>query len=298
MTRTVRDAAILLNALVGYDPEDPLTARGVGNTAQDYTAFLDEAGLRQARIGVIREPLGYASEPDSEDFAAVDGVFDQAIEDLASAGADIVDPVSIPDIRRLLATRTVDPHSDDAFHHYFAGNSAAPFHSREEALQSPAIKRVSRFGLEMLRGYLLESSDISRLYQYRVARDALLTKLLKVMADYNLDAIVHKSVEHQPTLIRDGINPPFVRGKGALAINTFLVYVPTITVPAGFTEDCLPVGISFLGRPYSDGEMIRLAYSYEQATLHRRPPESTMAGGKTGSRALASAGCQTRRGRE
>ena len=96
--------------------------------------------------------------------------------------------------------------------------------------------------------------------------------LLKVMADHRLDAIVHKSVEHQPTLIKDGINPPFVDQKGAPHINTFLMFVPSIVVPAGFTRDNLPAGITFLGRPYDDARMIQLAFAYEQASRHRRPP--------------------------
>jgi amidase len=101
-----------------------------------------------------------------------------------------------------------------------------------------------------------------------------MTNLLKVMADNRLDAIVHKSVEHQPTLISQGINPPYVSNKGVPHLNTFLVFVSSITVPAGFTTDDLPVGITFLGRPYSEAEMIKLAYSYEQATHHRKPPTS------------------------
>ena len=99
--------------------------------------------------------------------------------------------------------------------------------------------------------------------------------VMKVMADHRLDAIVHKTVEHQPTLIREGVNPPHYNSRGATHLNTYLVYVPSISVPAGFTSDNLPVGITFLGRPYSDGAMIRLAYGYEQATRHRIPPSST-----------------------
>ena len=102
-----------------------------------------------------------------------------------------------------------------------------------------------------------------------------MTNFLKVMADYRLDAIVYKSVEHQPTLIKDGIAPPFTDQKGAPHLNTFLVYVPTITVPAGFTRDNLPAGLCFIGRPYDDGNLIKYAYAYEQATHHRRPPAST-----------------------
>lgn len=112
-------------------------------------------------------------------------------------------------------------------------------------------------------------------YEYLKARDELMTNMLKVMADHNLDAIVHKAVEHQPTLIKDGVNPPFVDQKGAPHLNTFLVFVPSIVVPAGFTRDNLPAGITFLGRPYDDGNMIKLAYAYERVTRHRRPPATT-----------------------
>ncbi|MBT5458031.1 MAG: amidase, partial [Rhodospirillaceae bacterium] len=108
--------------------------------------------------------------------------------------------------------------------------------------------------------------------QYIVARDALMTRFLKVMADHRLDAIVHKAVEHQPTLIKDGLNPPYYDQRGAPSINTFLVFVPSVVVPAGFTSDDLPAGITFLGRPYDDGSMLRFAYAYEQATHHRRVP--------------------------
>jgi Asp-tRNA(Asn)/Glu-tRNA(Gln) amidotransferase A subunit family amidase len=112
-------------------------------------------------------------------------------------------------------------------------------------------------------------------YQSLEAREMLMNRLLGVMADHALDAIVHKAVEHQPTLIRDGVNPPFVNQKGAPHINTFLVFVPSVVVPAGFTRDALPAGITFLGRPYDDANMIRLAYAYEQATNHRRAPSNT-----------------------
>ena len=100
-----------------------------------------------------------------------------------------------------------------------------------------------------------------------------MTRLLKVMAENELDAIVHKAVEHAPTLISDGTAPPWTDQKGAPHLNTFLIYVPSVVVPAGFTDTGLPAGITFLGRPYSDAEMLSLAYGYEQATCHRRVPD-------------------------
>ena len=104
-----------------------------------------------------------------------------------------------------------------------------------------------------------------------------MTHVLKVMADTKLDTIVHKSVEHQPTLISDGIKPPFVNMRGVPLLNTFLVFVSSVAIPAGFTRDDLPAGITFFGRPYDDGKMMKFAYAYEQATKHRRPPVMTPA---------------------
>ena len=82
-------------------------------------------------------------------------------------------------------------------------------------------------------------------------------------------------MEHQPTLIKDGINPPYTTNKGVPTWNTFLIYAASMTVPSGFTSDNLPVGITFFGRPYSESVLLKLAYAYEQATHHRKPPAST-----------------------
>ena len=272
MTRTVRDLAILLDVMVGYDSEDPLTARGVGHIPESFTRFLDKNGLTGARIGILRESMGYNSETDSDDFKQVTEVFNNAITELKATGAEIIDSIVIPKLNELLAKRAGNPTAgDEAFSLYYGRSANPPFKSRAEAMQCPDFAQVSRGAQNRLRS----SSDPTRHYQYLVAQDELMINVLKVMADNQLDAIVHKSIEHQPTLIRDGLNPPYVNHRGAPHLNTFLVFVPTIVVPAGFTRDGLPAGISFLGRPYDDGRMIRLAYSYEQATHHRRPPAST-----------------------
>jgi Asp-tRNA(Asn)/Glu-tRNA(Gln) amidotransferase A subunit family amidase len=138
-------------------------------------------------------------------------------------------------------------------------------------LASNHIAQVSNRALDNLR----QSKSPQAHYEYLKARDLLMTRFLNVMAEHRLDAIVHKAVEHQPTLIRDGIQPPYVNHKGAPHLNTFLVFVPSIVVPAGFTAADMPAGITFLGRPYDDAKMIRFAYAYEQATRHRRPPSAT-----------------------
>lgn len=274
MARTVEDAAKLLDVMVGYDPLDPLTASGVGHAPDTYTAFLSRDGLAGARIGILRQPMGYHSEPDSEDFAKIAEVFDKAVEELRAAGAEIVDPVAIPDLNELLAKRAGSFREAEAsFHSYFDGIPNAPYKSRQEAAQSPDFAKVVRGSQARWTRTASETDH----YAYLLAREELMTRLLTVMADHRLDAIVHKAVEHQPTLIEDGVNPPYVDQKGAPHLNTFLVYVPSIVVPAGFTRDDLPAGITFVGRPYDDANMIKFAYAYEQATKHRKPPASTTA---------------------
>ena len=271
MCRTVADAARLLDVMVGYDPADPVTARGVGQVPESYAAGLDAEGLKGARIGILRQPMGFASEPESGDFARVDAVFSRAVEDLAACGADIVDPVSVPDLVELLATRVNDRAEEDAsFREYVSGLADPPFSSRDEAMASPLFAETSR-GVRV-RWAADASAEAHR--ASLMARERLMTNLLAVMADHALDAIVHKAVEHQPTLIEDGVNPPFVDQKGAPWLNPFVIFVPAIVVPAGFTSDGLPAGITFLGRGYDDARMIRYAHAYEQATRHRRPPAS------------------------
>ena len=272
MARTVTDLAKLLDCMVGYDPGDPLTALGVGHVPGSYSELLDEGALKGARMGILREPMGFHSEPGSDDFDKITEVFDKAVADMRAAGAEIVDPIVIPDLKALLGKRARDAEADDrSFREYFAGSANAPFASREDAMASPLFAQVMKGARD--RWQRTQPADAH--YAYLKAREQLMIQLLKVMADHRLDAIVHKAVEHQPTLIKDGVNPPYVDQKGVPHINTFLVFVPSVVVPAGFTRDDLPAGITFLGRPWDDANMIRFAYAYEQATHHRRAPVST-----------------------
>ncbi len=275
MARTVADLAKLLDVIVGYDPIDPKTALGVGHIPESYTQFLDRNGLKGARLGVLREPMGNASEPNSEDFRKVTEVFDRAIRELKAAGAILVDPVVIPNLNKLLATRAGRPGDGDGWSEYYGNNPTAPFKSREEMRKSPDYEKVFPWA-RMRANIAAPGADFqtneTRYYTYLLARQDMMISVMKLMADHRLDAIVYKTVEHQPTLIADGIKPPYPNMKGAPHLNTFLVYVPVITVPAGFSRDNLPVGITFQGRPYTEGTLIKLAYAYEQATHHRKPP--------------------------
>jgi amidase len=266
MTRTVEDTARLLDAIVGYDPDDPSTAWGIGRLPGSFVSQLDRDGLRGVRVGVIRESIGLQSEPGSDDYQRVAGVFDKAVVELAAAGADVVDPVVIPHLHELLAKRATE-HAAESFETWMGRSAAPPYRTYAELTAEPLFTEVAgrRTGGRppAWNGTPLE---------YAAAREQLNTNMLVVMAELELDAFVHVTVEHSPTLIRDGVNPPYVNGKGAPHLNTFLYDVPAISVPAGFTSEDLPVGITFLGRPISDAAMVRYAYAYEQATQHRRPP--------------------------
>jgi amidase len=272
MARTVTDLAKLLDVMVGYDSEDPITARGVTHIPDTFTKFLDEGGLKGVRLGVLRESIGLNAEPDSEDFEKVSAVFDKAVADLRAAGAEIVDPIAIPKIKELLAKRSGGPgDTDESFKNYFGRSANPPFKTPEEVIAAPEFAKVVKRSQDRFK----RRPDATKHYESLKAQDQLMTNFLKVMADHNLDAIIHKAVEHQPTFIKDGIAPPFVDQKGAPHLNTFLVYVPTIVVPAGFTSDNLPAGLCFIGRPYDDSNLVKFAYAYEQATHHRRPPSTT-----------------------
>jgi Asp-tRNA(Asn)/Glu-tRNA(Gln) amidotransferase A subunit family amidase len=272
MARTVEDLARLLDVMVGYDPEDPVTALGVGHVPDTYTKSLDRNGLKGARIGIIRESFGNKSDPNSEDFKKVDAAFDKAVQELKAAGATLVDPIVIPDLNKLIAKRAASAKESAAsLKVWLARNPDSPYKTRADVQHSPDISKI--IPPSKAQQWMKEPVDDPKKYgEYLAARDQLAINVWKVMADNKLDAIVHKSVEHQPTLIKDGINPPYTNSKGVPHLNTFLIYAASMTVPAGFTSDNLPVGITFFGRPYSEPVLLKLAYAYEQATRHRVPP--------------------------
>jgi amidase len=114
MARSVKDLAQLLDGLVGYDPEDPVTALGIGMIEGSYTKYLDQRGLEGARIGILRESIGVQSEPESEDFKKVDAVFQKNVAELKAAGAVVIDPIVIPNLKAYLARRANNPNNFEA----------------------------------------------------------------------------------------------------------------------------------------------------------------------------------------
>lgn len=277
MARTVRDLAVLLDAMVGYDPEDPLTAMGVGHVPKSYTASLDKNGLKGARIGILRQPFGDTPDPTAEDNKKVDAVFAKNLEELKAAGAILVDPVVIPDLKEMLAKRSDKMGIDDESQKvWLARNPNSPYKTPQDVAKSPDMSKLPPGKqTEWKKPDQASPEVIAKFNEYIVDRETLLAYYLKVMADNKLDAMVYKSLEYQPPLIKDELTPGY-RSPGRIpTINTYLGYVSAMTVPSGFTSDNLPAGITFLGRPYAEPMLIKLAYSYEQATHHRMAPKTT-----------------------
>jgi amidase len=268
MARTVADAAMLLGVLAAPDPRDPATAAGRGRADADYTRHLDPNGLRGARIGVARRVVtGYSP--------AADTVFRRAVEAMRRAGATIVDTVDIPFLGQYGGDEfEVLLHEfREELNRYLAGlGPDARVRSLEEVI---AFNRADRersmpfFGQEILemaqaRGPLTDTVYLRALERaQRLARQGLDS----VMRTHRLDAVVAPT--GSPAWPIDLINGDNFLGASSTA--PAVAGYPNVTVPAGHVFG-LPVGISFIGAPWSEPTLIRLAYAFEQATRHRRPP--------------------------
>ena len=277
MTRTVKDAAILLDVLAGYDPNDPFTAYSVGQVPASYTTFLEKDGLNGARIGVIREPMDPKTDPASDDYKKVRAVIDKAIGDLKSLGAEVVDPVTVPKIESVDETYVRNTfETEEAMNDYLAEHPNAPVKTLREILLSGTVTPWRASGLMNVVG---RSTDEQGYLEVLLAKEGLRQSVLKVMADDELDALVYATFDHQPSVIApDALTNPKTEDAYGLGNNRHLsplIAFPAVTVPAGFTTDALPVGLEFLGRPFTEGVLLGLAYAYEQGTHRRKPPATT-----------------------
>lgn len=280
ITRTVRDAAIVLDVIAGYDPNDPVTAYAVGQVPASYTAFLSKDGLKGARIGVIRDPMNTNTDPSSDDYKKVWAVMDKAIADLRSLGAELVDPLKLPEQgdRARAGGGGGSFETEQAINAYLAQHPNAPVKTLREILLSGKV--LPKRARELMGNVGRSTNDLGYL-QGLQAREELRLTWLKLMADHRLDAVVYATFDHQPTPIPpDVLTNPDAKdayGRGSNRSLSPNLGFPAMTVPAGFTTDDLPVGIEFMARPFAEGTLFKLAYAYEQGTLNRKPPATTPA---------------------
>lgn len=290
MARNVTDAAMLLNALVGDDPDDPAQhqerlvtepsyparpANGVPHV--DYTDVLDPDGLRGARIGVLRSPLAQSE--------ATQRVFARAIDALREAGAELVDPLAFPSEKEMsknpdiLSVMLWDLKTDlgaylrDYVDPEFPIRRLADvvaFNREHDEVEMPW------FGQDLLETALEKGSLEDPAYLAMVAgvqRQGRSEGIDALLGEHRLDALVAPT--NAPASRIDLVNGDHHIG-GSSTPSAIAGY-PIVTVPAGYAAG-LPVGLSFFGTAYSEPTLIRLAYSFEQATQARRAPTYTAAG--------------------
>ena len=270
MTRTVRDAAVLLNALAGIDPRDPATRGSQTRGQMDYTRFLDANGLRGARIGVAREKFfGYSD--------VTDKLVNDAIEAMKAQGAVIVDPANIE-----TAGKFDDTEFDVLLYEFKADLNAylaglgpkAPVRTLQDIIdfnERNKEKEMQWFGQEIFVMAQKKGPLTEKKYRDALARNLRMSRTQGIdatMTKYKLDAIVAPT--GSPPWVTDLVNGDHF--SGASSTPAAVAGYPNINVPAGFSHN-LPVGISFFGRAYSEPTLIKLAYAYEQATKHRRAPQ-------------------------
>ncbi|MFO7589088.1 MAG: amidase [Gemmatimonadota bacterium] len=268
MARTVTDAAILLGAMAGVDPEDPATARSAARGRSDYTSILDPGALKGARIGVARGYAGFHEK--------VDGLLEDALAAMRAGGAEIVDPTDPGSIREM-----GEPEWEILLYEFKADLDAylarlgpgAPVRSLAEIIafnERNAEREMPWFGQEIFllaqeKGPLTEKAYLdARAAARRLARERGIDG---VMDRHGLDALVAPT--GGPAWVTDLVNGDHFGGSSSEP--AAIAGYPNVTVPAGFVHG-LPVGISFFGRAWSEPVLLRLAYAFEQSTRHRARP--------------------------
>ena len=276
IARTVKDAAIILDVIAGYDANDPITAYAEGHIPNSYTAALALNGLKGARIGVIRQPMDDKTDASSADYRKVRAVTDRAISDLKRLGAELVEPVTIPDLVDRL-NKTYDGNlfeTESAINHYLEQHANAPVRTLGEILLSGIV--VPSRARALMNNVGRSTEDAGYVVVQRIAENTR-QLMLSLMADRKLDALVYATFDHQPVVIApDVMTKPAIDDRlGNNRRLSSILGFPAITVPAGFTADGLPVGIEFMARPFAEAMLFKLSYAYEQGTHHRSPPAST-----------------------
>ncbi len=267
MARTVRDVAILLGAMAGADAEDSATGDSQGKLFADYTKFLDPAGLKGARLGVVRKYFGFND--------AVDQLMESLLGEMKRAGAEIVDPADIPTIGKF-------DDSELTVFYYELKADLASYLARRVSSSVKSLKDVIEFnernrGREMPyfgQDIFLKSEQKgpldSKEYLDVLALNHRLTRaegIDFVMDKFKLDALVAPT--GGPAWLTDLINGDHVAGGSSSA--AAVAGYPNINVTAGYLWG-LPVGISFFGRAWSEPTLLKIAYSFEQLTKARQKP--------------------------
>ena len=267
MCRTVADVAALLGALAGTDADDAATKAPERKAFTDYTQFLDRAGLRGARIGVVQHEYPFSE--------SVEPVWRAALDAMRHEGAVLIDPVVIGSLGKF-----DDSELDVLFYEfkhdlnaYLASAGRPPVRSLKDIIEfneRNRDKEMPYFGQDLLEKAQKKGPLTDKTYQDALAKNHRLTRVEgidAVMEKYRLDALVAPTAG--PSWLTDPIDGDHDTG-GSSSLAAVAGY-PNIHVPAGFVFG-MPVGVSFFGRAWSEPKLIKIAYAFEQATRARKPP--------------------------
>jgi Asp-tRNA(Asn)/Glu-tRNA(Gln) amidotransferase A subunit family amidase len=261
ITRTVADTAIVLDAIAGYDPNDPATIVSEAHTPATYTAFLKTGRLHKARFGILLDAILPAqTDPD------VAGVVSATAAQLRGLGAEVVE-VTIPNYATIGNFSIITREFMTNLEAYLAATPAAPVKTLQEILATGTVHpgALSLFN----QAIMFPSTDTDDYRQRQAARTVFRDAIVKVLDDNQLDALIYPTMRQKPVAV------PLTSQPGSNCRVSAHSGLPAISVPAGFTPDGIPVGIEFLGREFTEGHLLELAYSWEQATHHRRLPATT-----------------------
>jgi amidase len=275
MARTVEDAVAIFNVVAGEDPDDPVTAAAREHRETDYRTFVVPGGLKGARIGVLRQ----AYERPTTDTEVVT-VFMRALDDMKRQGATIVDPAGIDSLAAVTRTAPAgggrgggcSRFKSDLERYFAARGENAPVKTINEIIRSGGFHPSVQLRLQQAQQ---DSSPPPESNPGCRAREAMQERfraaVLSLMDSLKLDALVYPTWSNPPRLIGD-LNTPHGDNSQLFSPTTGF---PAITAPMGYTRgNTLPAGMTFFGRPWSEGKLITLVYGYEQATHHRRAPGS------------------------
>lgn len=270
MTRTVTDAAIVLDSLVGFDVEDPYTvAHALARHTGKYADAAAEPALEGKRIGVLRQAFGRDDDPEE---AAVNAVVRAAIQAAERAGAQTVD-VEIPDVNRYVADTSVYfSRSRQDINHFLASRPEIGIESMEQLLAAGKFHEKLDLFVGIASGPASPMDDPS--YPGRVLLQGEFQRLVAgIMIDQGLDAICFPDVKLPSPSHDDIFNDRWtcLTYPTNTVIASQLLF-PAISIPAGFTDDGLPVGLELMALPYSEPQLLGLARGVEIATSARRAP--------------------------
>ncbi len=271
MARTVADAVAVLDVIAHSDPAgDPVTVDADRHRPESYLAYLKPDGLRGKRIGISRQ-IADRRKADPR----VLSVFNRAIEAMRSAGAVIVDSVFIQEQQDIPPARRWCPRFRYDLENYLASlGPTAPVRTLNEIVQSGRYHPSIRGSLQFFQGIETAPDSNEACITARANQQKLRQGVRRVMQEKRLDAIVYPTWSNPPRLIGD-LNTPHGDNSQDLAPHTGF---PAFTVPMGWVrvrDYDLPLGLQILGDAWSEPVLIEIAYGFEQATHHRRPPETT-----------------------